>query len=69
MVLLLLFITLIFPPRVQAYLDPGTGSYITQLLIGSLVGGLYLIKVYFSKIVAFIKSLLQKLSRREKPSS
>ncbi|HEX9817921.1 MAG TPA: hypothetical protein VGA89_03490 [Patescibacteria group bacterium] len=57
---------LIFPPVVQAYLDPGTGSYITQLIIGGLVGGLYLLKVYFSKIVSFIKGLLAKFSQREK---
>jgi hypothetical protein len=55
MTFFLFIILLIFPPKVQAYLDPGTGSYITQLLIGGLVGGGYLVKVYFHKIINFFK--------------
>ena len=41
--------------RVSAYLDPGTGSLIIQILIGSFFGGLYLLKVYWGKIKQFIK--------------
>lgn len=59
-------LSFVFPAPAQAYLDPGTGSYITQLLIGSLVGGLYLLKIYFTKIVTFIKNLLAKFSQSEK---
>lgn len=33
-----------------AYIDPGTGSYMLQLLIGFAVGGLYLLKVYWRRI-------------------
>jgi len=66
--LTLCLLSLALPIRIQAYLDPGTGSYITQLAIGGLVGGLYLFKLYFAKIVSFIKDLLAKFSRREKTS-
>lgn len=37
----------------HAYLDPGSGSFILQLLIASLVGAGFLIKAYWRKIKAF----------------
>jgi hypothetical protein len=40
-----------------AYLDPGSGSYLIQLLIGGLVGLLFLLKAYWGRIVSFIKGL------------
>jgi hypothetical protein len=33
-----------------AYVDPGTGSLIFQLLISAFVGGLFVIKTYWQKI-------------------
>ncbi|MCL4561557.1 MAG: hypothetical protein M1281_13210 [Chloroflexi bacterium] len=36
--------------KVLAYLDPGSGSFLIQLLIGVGVGSLFLIKGYWSKI-------------------
>lgn len=36
-----------------AYLDPGSGSFVIQLLIGALVGILVLLKSYWSRIRGF----------------
>jgi hypothetical protein len=36
-----------------AYLDPATGSYVFQVLIAAIVGGLYTIKIYRKKIKDF----------------
>lgn len=36
-----------------AYLDPGSGSYILQMLIAGFLGGLYAIKLYWVRIVNF----------------
>ncbi len=36
--------------RSQAYLDPGSGSFLIQLLIAGLVGAGFLVKVYWKKI-------------------
>jgi hypothetical protein len=36
--------------------DPGTGSYLLQLLIGALLGALFAIKVFWRKI----KNVFQK---------
>jgi hypothetical protein len=43
-----------------AYLDAGTGSYIVQILIGFVVGGLYALKVFWKKIVTFFRSIFRK---------
>jgi hypothetical protein len=39
-----------------AYLDPGTGSMIVQLLLGGLAGAFFVVKVYWEKIkTLFVK--------------
>jgi len=35
-----------------AYLDPGSGSFILQLLVAGILGGLVAIRMYWSKIKA-----------------
>lgn len=40
---------------ILAYLDPGSGSFILQILIASLVGGLFLVKTYWHKLVNRIR--------------
>jgi len=37
-----------------AYLDPGTGSYVFQLLIAGLLGLLFLLKVYWNRVKSFV---------------
>lgn len=59
-VLLVLWSILFFPQNAYAYLDPGTGSYILQMLIAAIVGGLFVIKIYFHKIKAFFKGVFFK---------
>ena len=43
----------VFPLKIYAYLDPGSGSYILQVLLGTLLGASYLVKVYWGKIKSF----------------
>jgi hypothetical protein len=38
----------------HAYLDPGTGSFLLQVLIGSLAGALYVCRLYWTKVKAFL---------------
>lgn len=42
-----------FPPPAFAYLDPGTGSYIFQVLVGMLLGGVFVIKGFWGSIKNF----------------
>lgn len=37
----------------RAYLDPGSGSVLIQLLIAGLLGAAFIIKAYWKKIRAF----------------
>ena len=41
------------------YLDPGTGSYIIQLLIGGLLGGVFAIGMFWKRVIAFVKRLFR----------
>lgn len=47
---LLVFFSLIFAKRAHAYLDPGSGSYLIQILIASLAGGGFLLKSQWKMI-------------------
>ena len=54
-----------FPSFSYAYLDPGTGSYIFQLLIAGLLGLLFLLKVYWSRVKAFVVGLFSEGAETE----
>ena len=51
-ILLLLLSTLstTFPRNVYAYVDPGTGSYFLQIVIGVLLGGLFSVKLFWKNV-------------------
>lgn len=38
----------------SAYIDPGTGSYVFQIVVGALVGAAVSLKVFWRHIFAFI---------------
>lgn len=40
----------------EPYLDPGSGSYIIQLIIASLLGAAFIVRASWSKIKTFFKS-------------
>ena len=52
----------LFPCVALAYVDPGTGSYIFQLLLAGLLGALYLLRQYWSRVKSFARSLFGKRS-------
>ena len=54
---------LIFPQKAYAYLDPGTGSYILQLIIAASLGAAFAIKVYWRKIKTFFANRSSKRPR------
>jgi hypothetical protein len=43
-----------------AYLDPGSGSYLLQLLIASALGGLVVLRMYWSRVTAFFRRIFGK---------
>jgi hypothetical protein len=54
------FFSLFFCLNAHAYLDPGTGSYILQIIIAAIIGSFFVIKPFFTKIKGFLKRLFSK---------
>ncbi len=53
MVALLFFMFISTPLSAYAYLDPGSGSLLIQLVLGGVAGLLVIGKLYFRKIKSF----------------
>lgn len=43
-----------------AYIDPGAGSLLVQAIVGGLLAGLYMIKLYWGKLKAVVRRLGDK---------
>ena len=43
-----------------AYVDPGTGSYVLQLIMAGLLAAAFALKSYWKNITAFLSRLLSK---------
>jgi hypothetical protein len=54
------FFYLIFPRKAYAYLDPGTGSYILQLITATLFMGLFAVKLFWNNVKIFFKNLFSR---------
>ena len=60
---LFLFVAILlecFARPAEAYIDPGTGSYLLQFLIGGLLAGAFMVKTFWNKIKAFLSHLFRK---------
>lgn len=51
---------LLFPRYIYSYIDPGTGSYIFQIVIAAFVAVSFAVKVYWDKIKKFVGRLFAK---------
>ncbi|MBI2600030.1 hypothetical protein HYW43_03895 [Candidatus Daviesbacteria bacterium] len=58
--LFFLLLNLLFPSQADAYLDPGTGSYFFQILIAIVLGGIFTLKLFFKRIVRYLRNFLSK---------
>jgi len=60
--LVVLLAALVSPILLQSaygYLDPGTGSYVLQLIIGGLLGGLFAVGLFWKRVIAFVKRIFR----------
>ena len=48
----------------NAYLDPGSGSFILQLILASLMGALFMLGMYWKKVKVYFKNLFKKKDER-----
>jgi len=61
----LLFYLFVLVKPTHAYLDPGSGSYFIQILIGSLISLSFFTKSFWKKITEFITKIKEKQSNRK----
>jgi len=52
--------------EVYAYIDPGTGSYIIQVVIGVFLGAAFALKLYWEKVRAYFSKLFSKRTKSDK---
>ena len=55
---------LFLPNEVYAYIDPGTGGSILQIILAFLAGFFSLIVFYFQKVKLFIKKIINKIKKK-----
>lgn len=65
MFILLGMLYLIFPQVAYSYLDPGTGSYILQIILAAFVGAAFTMKIYWAKIKTFLVNLFSEKSEKK----
>ena len=58
--LLALALTLVLVQPARAYIDPGSGSYVFQILIATAIGLAYSIRLYWDRLKSFIASVIAK---------
>jgi hypothetical protein len=44
----------------EAYVDPGSASYAFQVIAGMALGAMFLVRTYWSRLVAGIRSLVSR---------
>lgn len=49
----------------NAYLDPGSGSFLLQILLAALLGGLFVLRSYWGKVKSFFANLFSKEENEE----
>ena len=62
----IILMLLILPQSSYAYLDPGTGSYIIQIIIAGFLGGIFALKIFWKQIKVFFKKIFSKNHPNEK---
>ena len=53
----------------RAYLDPGTGSYVVQVLIATLAGGTYLLISSWARVKEIFQDLISRFSKKKDEKS
>ena len=61
-VIVLLFV---WTRNAHAYLDPGTGSYIVQILIAVIFAGWFAIKFFYRRVLDYFAKTFSKRDKRD----
>lgn len=49
----------------EAYVDPGTASYIFQVIAGGVLGAVFLLRTYWNRVLMTIRSLVTRDAARD----
>ena len=55
----------LFPDAAYAYLDPGTGSFILQIVLAAAIGAYYSLKLYWTRVRDFLTRTFSKEKKEE----
>ena len=44
----------------EAYIDPGTASYVFQVIAGAVLGGVVLLRTYWNRVMTTVRSLVSR---------
>ena len=64
MISLIIVFVFIFVKPASAYLDPGTGSYIFQIIVASILAGGYFFKDKVKSVIGLISGFFKKITSR-----
>jgi len=64
--IILFSLLLIIARPAYAYLDPGSGSFILQIILGAVLGGLFTVKIYWQKLKTFIFKIFGRAKSENK---
>ena len=56
----ILILLLTFSLNVNAYIDPGTGSYVIQVILAAILGGVVTMKVFWKRIGMILKRIVSR---------
>jgi len=68
LLLIVLLMGVSFPRESFAYIDPGTGTYILQILIAGLITASVAVRTFWKQIKLFVGGLFGKNKERPKDS-
>jgi len=57
---------LLLPRNAFAYIDPGTGSYILQIMLAAFLGALFALKIFWGNVKSFFVKLLPGRQKQSK---
>ena len=52
--------SLFFPQKAYAYLDPGSTSFILQIILAMIAGGIFGVRLFWKNIKSFFKNVFSK---------
>jgi len=58
----------LLPQDAHGYLDPGTGSYIFQVILAALLGASLMLKVFWARIIGFFRKRFSGSEEASSPS-